>query len=1008
VISGSSITVTLTAKDANNNLITNLTPSNITFNHSTGTSTGTFGGSVNNAGSGTYTNTFTGVTAGTATLIGASISSQALTSSKPGVTVTAGNISLSNSAITASASSVTAGSNITITLTAKDANNNLLSNITTTDITFTLSSGTGVSSGSLGASVTNATNGNYTTTFMGTTAGTATTIGATITGAGAVTASLPTVTVYSGAPSTTTSSLTLSDDHIEADPTVDSAILTVTLKDAYNNPVAGKTVTFSASGPAGYTLTQPTIVTDSSGQTTGTLVSTTIGTVNVNTATVNGSAFVLSSSVPVIFYCVADTTNSTMTASPATLTANGVSTTSITITVKDGSATPVACANVPITFVATGSNNTFTTTTGYTNASGVLTTSLASTKAETKTVYSSTGDLGGLSTAVTFTPGAVAPTYSTISAYPAYGLALGATTTVTVNLKDAYGNPVPSTSTSFTSSIAGDTIGSPGSTNSSGIAKGSLQAPVAGGTIGSRTVSIATPAGLTSVTTTVTYVTSTVVAANSTITGSGPVYNDGVSTSNITVTLKDASNNAVSGMYVAFSASDTGGTNAYSDCGLSNASGIATCTLSSKVAESKTLSLLTPVNITSASPVVFQSNFKLQVPIEILDYGILAAANSAQTDWSRTQISLDTTAYDGTVTYSFEATCTNADSTARTLSLIDSKATANVVSTLTFPAGTTTLTRLSNSFTIPGTYVSPVKLRTPAIGTGGALTCYSARILVNQTNATKTRIYIPLTSGPSSAAAADTTASITNGAIMTAASKSLGQGTNPDYFTLWTKNSAALSILDSTTPWTFEAVAANSAGAKSVVGLATSAGATIGSITSANNTSPTQLTFTIADSAAGFSDGTTVKAVFASTSKTNPTYLYKAGLWAKITALTNAEVQYRVGRYESVTANDTIMESRAAIDTSLFRNPSTYFEVVGRDAASSQMVTGLGTLGANDASATASSIASSSLGFTSTTKAASRTGTLSITNGDRFVPMITGTASGTLVNSCSNVVIQAQ
>jgi len=65
----------------------------------------------------------------------------------------------------------------------------------------------------------------------------------------------------------------------------------------------------------------------------------------------------------------------------------------------------------------------------------------------------------------------------------------------------------------------------------------------------------------------------------STITGSGPVVADGVSTSTITITLKDEFGNPVSGSTPTFFATNTGSTNVYGTCSTANASGVSTCTL---------------------------------------------------------------------------------------------------------------------------------------------------------------------------------------------------------------------------------------------------------------------------------------------------------------------------------------------------------------------------------------------------------------------------------------------
>lgn len=88
---------------------------------------------------------------------------------------------------------------------------------------------------------------------------------------------------------------------------------------------------------------------------------------------------------------------------------------------------------------------------------------------------------------------------------------------------------------------------------------------------------------------------SSVDAGNSTIVGTGPVDADGVSTSTITITLLDAANVGQSGIIPTFSATDTGGDNIYGTCSASDASGISTCTLASLTAETKNLTITSPI-----------------------------------------------------------------------------------------------------------------------------------------------------------------------------------------------------------------------------------------------------------------------------------------------------------------------------------------------------------------------------------------------------------------------------
>lgn len=92
----------------------------------------------------------------------------------------------------------------------------------------------------------------------------------------------------------------------------------------------------------------------------------------------------------------------------------------------------------------------------------------------------------------------------------------------------------------------------------------------------------------------------------STIVGTGPVTANGVATSTITITLKSSSNAAVPGIAPTFSATNTGTTNSYGGCSITNAVGVSTCTLSSTVAEVKTLTLTSPITMTGGT-VTFQA-----------------------------------------------------------------------------------------------------------------------------------------------------------------------------------------------------------------------------------------------------------------------------------------------------------------------------------------------------------------------------------------------------------------
>ena len=128
-------------------------------------------------------------------------------------------------------------------------------------------------------------------------------------------------------------------------------------------------------------------------------------------------------------------TTSTLVASPGSVTADGVSTTTLTVTVEDAHGNLVP--NAAVTLAGSGTNNSFGAISGTTNANGVFTTTLASTLAQTETITATEGSVQE-TTSVTFNPGAPSATTSTLVASPGSVTADGvSTTTLTVTVEDA-------------------------------------------------------------------------------------------------------------------------------------------------------------------------------------------------------------------------------------------------------------------------------------------------------------------------------------------------------------------------------------------------------------------------------------------------------------------------------------------------------------------------------------------------------------------------------------------
>jgi hypothetical protein len=158
VVSGSTVTATLTAKDISNTQLPDGGLS-VSFSLSGGTSSGTWSPVTDNL-DGTYTATLTGITAGTASNIHASIGGSTVTSTPPTFTVNFG--AATKLAFVQGPTSTASGSTISpnVTVRALDANNNFVSTYGT-DIIMSID--TNPSTGTLSGTLTKTPSGGVST-----------------------------------------------------------------------------------------------------------------------------------------------------------------------------------------------------------------------------------------------------------------------------------------------------------------------------------------------------------------------------------------------------------------------------------------------------------------------------------------------------------------------------------------------------------------------------------------------------------------------------------------------------------------------------------------------------------------------------------------------------------------------------------------------------------------------------------------------------------------------------
>ena len=521
---------------------------------------------ANGVATGTLTSTVAGQKVVSATASGTAITKTAT------VTVNANPVSASLSTVAAAPTSIPlATGTSTITVTVKNGSGQPVSGVTV----VLAATGTG-NTLVQPASVTNASG--VATGTLSSTVAEAKTVSATANGIALT--QTATVTVTPGGVSAGQSTLGASPSSIAAGS--GTSTITVTAKDAVGNPISGATVVLAATG-TGNTLVQPASVTDANGVATGTLSSTVVETKTVS-ATANGVALTQTVLVTVTAGSVS-ASQSTLDASPSTIQA-GNGTSIITVTAKDASGNPISGATVVL--AATGTGNTLVQPASVTNASGVATGTLSSTVVEAKTVSATANGIALTQTAtVTVTVGGVSAGQSTLGASPSSITAGSGTSTITVTAKDAAGNPISGATVVLAATGTGNTLVQPASvTDGSGVATGTLSSTVAE----AKTVSATADGVALTQTATVTVTAGSVSAGQSTLGASPSTIQAGNATSTITVTAKDASGNPISGATVVLAATGTGNT-LVQPASTTNASGVATGTLSSSVAESKTVSV---------------------------------------------------------------------------------------------------------------------------------------------------------------------------------------------------------------------------------------------------------------------------------------------------------------------------------------------------------------------------------------------------------------------------------
>jgi adhesin/invasin len=284
------------------------------------------------------------------------------------------------------------------------------------------------------------------------------------------------------------------------------SIITITVRDGFNNPINGASVTWAATG-AGNTVTNPSGTTDALGVFGAGRLSSTAAQTKTISATINGSVAITPNGSVVVNPDAVSLSSSLVTATSPITASSGSSVSTVTVTVRDQFGNGISGRSVTIA-VSPVTGNTVTQPVGTTNASGVITGSFSTTQATTKTVTASVTGVGTISpdnALVTVNAAAAASIVINAGNLQTARVNTAVLTDPSVLVRDAFLNPVPNVTVTFAvTSGGGSAAGTMPMTNASGVAAvtswtlGGTSADAANGTMANTMSASAAGAGSTS------------------------------------------------------------------------------------------------------------------------------------------------------------------------------------------------------------------------------------------------------------------------------------------------------------------------------------------------------------------------------------------------------------------------------------------------------------------------------------------------------------------------------
>ena len=384
--------------------------------------------------------------------------------------------------------------------------------------------------------------------------------------------------------------------------------------------------------------------------------------------------------------------------------------------------------------------------------------------------------------------------------------------------------------------------------------------------------------------------------------------------------------------------------------------------------------------------------------IELVDGWYGNATGSGNSDQTITRTYINGDDYDGNPQAYFEITAINTDTNIRAVTLLDGATASKAV--INVPASTSAATRfISSAFTLTAGN-SMYKVRNTKFTPANGLKILNARVIINQTNAYRTRLWVPLLGD---------LVSSTSTIIDTSAATTFTQAV-PGKYAIWKKDSTKFADVSTTNGFTLEAVIATTvAGITAEVGLFNRttglqvAGADL--VMTSKTANVYQANFE--NTATNFTNGDEFELRIKSSDTSASTRIYKGGMWIRLTNLSKYQTYWRTQKDVTATTTTVNPNSRVQLDTSLFSTPVVDHECTGRAPVVGNFVMNLASFGsganADSTVVSPAAISGSGITFTSTTKSRIRATGITLSNGDRYLEQALGT-SGSFDAQCWTII----